>query len=83
MLNPEAAFFMLISDSESAYQKTHPAVGNGVDVKRNVLLNKHCSVLSETHKFKESVYDNNKHVTEEQFATIDQNVWKRGMYRGK
>lgn len=65
MLNPEAAFFMLISDSESAYQKTHPAIGNGVDVKRNVLLNKHCSVLSETHKFKESVYDNNKHVTEQ------------------
>lgn len=26
---------------------------------------------------------NNKHVTEEQFAAMDHNIWKRGMYRGK
>lgn len=65
MLNPEAAFFMLISAQSLLTKETHPAVGNGVDVKRNRLLSKHCSVLSETDKFKESVYDNNKHVTEQ------------------
>lgn len=26
---------------------------------------------------------NNKYVTEEQFATMDHNIWKRGMHRGK
>lgn len=51
-------FCMLISDSESASQETQSAVGIGMDVKKNVLLNKYSNILPETHKFKESVYDN-------------------------
>lgn len=38
LLVPEAAFCMLRSDSESASQKTQSVIGNGMDVKRNVLL---------------------------------------------
>lgn len=51
-------FCILISDSESASQETQSAVGIGMDVKENVLLNKYSNILPETHTFKESVYDN-------------------------
>lgn len=46
---------MLISDSESASQETQSATGNGMDVKRNVLLTKYSYILSNTYKFKEWV----------------------------
>lgn len=42
--------------SESASQETQSAVGNGMEQ----CFIKYSNILSETHKFKESAYDNDK-----------------------
>lgn len=46
VLIPEATRCMLISDSESASQETQSTTGNGMDVKRNVLLHQYSNILS-------------------------------------